>query len=170
MALITGSSRFMASMADDRPTTYAAEGCFSSTQTDYLPQHFLYFFPLPQGHGSFLPTFRFFACSPISPRRCVSISAILSRPPYCAKNLSIAARSSGISSSFSGISSNRAGGFSISIGFHPLKTGFGETRYNSFPSSRKRLIWSIVRKQIFPKRSCKSTSLTQDFPSHKAFG
>jgi hypothetical protein len=21
------------------------------------PQHFLYFFPLPQGHGSFLPTF-----------------------------------------------------------------------------------------------------------------
>ena len=21
-----------------------------------LPQHFLYFFPLPQGHGSFLPT------------------------------------------------------------------------------------------------------------------
>lgn len=24
-----------------------------------LPQHFLYFFPLPQGHGSFLPIFRF---------------------------------------------------------------------------------------------------------------
>ena len=24
---------------------------------DYLPQHFLYFFPLPHGQGSFLPTF-----------------------------------------------------------------------------------------------------------------
>jgi hypothetical protein len=23
----------------------------------YLPQHFLYFFPLPQGQGSFRPTF-----------------------------------------------------------------------------------------------------------------
>jgi hypothetical protein len=23
----------------------------------FLPWHFLYFFPLPQGHGSFLPTF-----------------------------------------------------------------------------------------------------------------
>ncbi len=24
----------------------------------FMPWHFLYFFPLPQGHGSFLPTFR----------------------------------------------------------------------------------------------------------------
>ncbi len=23
----------------------------------FIPWHFLYFFPLPQGHGSFLPTF-----------------------------------------------------------------------------------------------------------------
>ena len=27
----------------------------------YLPQHFLYFLPLPQGHGSFLPIFGFFS-------------------------------------------------------------------------------------------------------------
>ena len=25
--------------------------------SDYLPQHFLYFLPLPQGHGSLRPTF-----------------------------------------------------------------------------------------------------------------
>ena len=31
--------------------------CCSSSLSDYLPQHFLYFLPLPQGHGSFLPTF-----------------------------------------------------------------------------------------------------------------
>lgn len=30
---------------------------FESVMVDYLPQHFLYFFPLPQGHGSFLPIF-----------------------------------------------------------------------------------------------------------------
>ena len=26
-------------------------------QNPYRPQHFLYFFPLPQGHGAFRPTF-----------------------------------------------------------------------------------------------------------------
>ncbi|MCL1836227.1 MAG: hypothetical protein FWG46_01630 [Treponema sp.] len=26
----------------------------SKTSSHYFPQHFLYFFPLPQGHGSFL--------------------------------------------------------------------------------------------------------------------
>src|SRR6056297_164524 len=40
---------------------------------NYRPQHFLYFFPLPQGHGSFLPIFSperltgFFFCCPSSP-------------------------------------------------------------------------------------------------------
>ena len=33
------------------------EFCYSYPVTDYLPQHFLYFLPLPHGHGSFLPTF-----------------------------------------------------------------------------------------------------------------
>ena len=35
--------------------------CFSSaiTESNYLPQHFLNLFPLPQGHGLFLPTFGF---------------------------------------------------------------------------------------------------------------
>ena len=31
----------------------------SSTPFDYFIQHFLYFFPLPHGHCSFLPIFRF---------------------------------------------------------------------------------------------------------------
>ena len=35
--------------------------CFSwaITESSYLPQHFLNLFPLPQGHGLFLPTFGF---------------------------------------------------------------------------------------------------------------
>lgn len=28
----------------------------TSTRLQFFKQHFLYFFPLPQGHGSFLPT------------------------------------------------------------------------------------------------------------------
>lgn len=28
----------------------------------HQPQHFLYFFPLPQGHGSFLPALTFSPC------------------------------------------------------------------------------------------------------------
>src|ERR1700677_1282168 len=35
---------------------YGRMGHDAGQQTDQEPQHFLYFFPLPQGHGSFRPT------------------------------------------------------------------------------------------------------------------
>jgi hypothetical protein len=32
-------------------------GCDALVLLPFMPWHFLYFFPLPHGHGSFLPTF-----------------------------------------------------------------------------------------------------------------
>ena len=43
-----------------RASSLGASGFFSSSGivTFYLPQHFLYFIPLPQGQGSFRPILR----------------------------------------------------------------------------------------------------------------